>query len=81
MASVSELIERESWMKDEVAVEVKEDVLQQLIDYAYTQMLGPFTRKSEVMSLNTVVGHQGADSKWNETPAPISSTVHSVHVM
>ena len=52
MASVSELIERESWMKDEVAVEVKEDVLQQLIDYAYTQMLGPFTRKSEVITFD-----------------------------
>lgn len=49
IAAVSEVVEREAWMSDEVTLRaIQANVMQKLIDYCYTQMLGPFTSKHEV---------------------------------
>ena len=52
VAMVSDVIQSESVMKDEIIfTNIKKDVLSEIIDYCYTQMIGPFVNKSHV-SLN-----------------------------
>ena len=49
IAAVSEVVEREAWMNDEIHInKINQNTMQNLIDYSYTQMLGPFTSKNEV---------------------------------
>ena len=46
---VSDVIQAESVMKDEIIFSnIKRDILVQLIDYCYTQMIGPFVNKTHV---------------------------------
>ena len=49
VAMVSDVIQSESVMKDEIIfTNIKKDILQEIIDYCYTQMIGPFVNKSHV---------------------------------
>ena len=49
VAMVSDVIQSESVMKDEIIfTNIKKDVLSEIIDYCYTQMIGPFVNKSHV---------------------------------
>jgi len=49
IAAVSEVIEREAWMSDEITLNgIQPNIMEKLIDYCYTQMLGPFASKKEV---------------------------------
>ena len=49
VAMVSDVIQSESVMKDEIIItNIKKDILQEIIDYCYKQMIGPFVNKSHV---------------------------------
>ena len=55
VAMVSDVIQSESVMKDEIIfTNIKIDILQEIIDYCYTQVIGPFVNKSHVSLLFTV---------------------------
>jgi len=52
VAMVSDVIQSESVMKDEIIfTNIKKDVLSEIIDYCYTQMIGPFVNKSHVENI------------------------------
>lgn len=52
VAMVSDVIQSESVMKDEIIfTNIKKDILQEIIDYCYTQMIGPFVNKSHVENI------------------------------
>ena len=52
VAMVSDVIQAESVMKDEIIFSnIKRDILSQLIDYCYTQMIGPFVDKVHVRNV------------------------------
>jgi hypothetical protein len=52
VAMVSDVIQSESVMKDEIIFSnIKKDILNQLIDYCYTQMIGPFVDKAHVAGI------------------------------
>ena len=55
VAAVSELVEKESFMKDEVSLPAGHKAVTLLVDYCYTQMIGPFTGNQQVTSFNTTV--------------------------
>ena len=55
VAAVSELVEKESFMKDEVSLPAGHKAVTLLVDYCYTQMIGPFTGNQQVKSFYITV--------------------------
>lgn len=52
VAMVSDVIQSESVMKDEIIfTNIKLSILQELIDYCYTQMIGPFVNRQHVADI------------------------------